>query len=339
MKKRMSVAQLAVLRKQTTPRPSACKVCGKKLMITGTTALHLCLHHKAEYQDAKSRLREKEKRENAAKDRELLSGVQVADHVAQPVAAPVTVRQPPPPARPQESNQSNAPLARQGHQRSTLAGAVALISAPIARREGYRHGWLGNTGMGKTTANQHFLGEGRLPQFTLIHDDAKLDPQYKGATVEKIDDAPDDAAWITLRGDPFKGTRVEVETVAALALQIARASREPVRLVVDELDRACTLGGKELASQSLRDALTQGRALGVSVIWSTQTPQRAPKEVIDQSSTIGLFQLGPRALNYLDERLFFDADLLQVVPTLGVGEFVIYEAGRPWNRTIYTSPA
>ena len=60
--------------------------------------------------------------------------------------------------------------------------------------------------------------------------------------------------------------------------------------------------------------------------------------MIDQCSTIAIGQLGPRGLMHLDERLFFDRELLKVVPTLAQGEFVIYEQGKLWNRTIYITP-
>jgi hypothetical protein len=222
-----------------------------------------------------------------------------------------------------------------------FAEAVSLITAPTQNKEGYRTGWIANTGAGKTTSIRRLL-QYTSPAFTLIHDDSKLDAQYPGIHLENFNQLPPSRGaetMITIRGDAYKGSRVEVNTVADLALRIARQSRQAVRIVVDELDRACTAGGKQLESGALRDCFTLGRALSLSVVWSTQTPQRAPVEVIDQSSTIAIGQLGPRAINYLDERLQFDPDLLAVVPLLPVGRFVIYESGRPWNRTIYETPA
>jgi hypothetical protein len=221
--------------------------------------------------------------------------------------------------------------------RASFQDAAELIAGAVSPGEGFRHGWIGNTGTGKTTCIRRFL-ERRGP-LQLIHDDTKLKPQYAGAVVADFQQAPDDADAVLFRGDPFKGTTVDPDYVCNLALQIARATRQPVQVVIDELDRACSPGGKELASERLREILTQGRALAVSVVWSTQTPQRAPREVIDQSSTIALCQLGPRALLYLDERLMFDRALLDVVPGLEVGQFAIYQQGRPWNGTIYDCAA
>jgi hypothetical protein len=334
--KKAHLAKLAEMRK---PRPAVCTICGKAIMIR-TNGRKLCLKHKDE-----DDRRKRNKREKNVEARSVLHSVPKTDRDPIVEGPGPALRLPPPLVRRGESDETNETVeTRQDRSTSdrprTRTGgfedAIRLITVSESRREGWRHGFIGNTGTGKTTATRAFIDAHRA--FTLIHDDAKLDAQYPGTVVRKFEDAPEDANTITLRGDAFAGTVVEVEDVAELGISIARATREPVRLVVDELDRACTRGGRELASPSLRVAFTQGRALGVSVLWSTQTPQRAPIEVVDQSSTIGIFQLGPRALNYLDERLCFDAELLAVVPTLNVGEFVIYEQGRPWNRITYRAP-
>jgi hypothetical protein len=214
---------------------------------------------------------------------------------------------------------------------------IALVTESEKRGEGFRHGWIGNTGSGKTTALREFLKR-TSDRLVLVHDDTKLDAQYPGSIVRRFEDAPDEATEIVFRGDVFTGAVVDPEYVAEIAIAIARHTRQPLRVVIDELDRACTPGGKELNSPSTRVILTQGRALGVSFLWSTQTPQRMPREVIDQSSTIAIMQLGPRALNYLDERLCFDTELLRVVPDLPVGDFVIYEQGKRWNGVVYKTP-
>lgn len=202
--------------------------------------------------------------------------------------------------------------------------------------------------MGKSTANRRTIEEaiaGRLAGVALLaisHDDTKLDAQCPGAArvnpadlnARPLTDAEDALGGVVFRGDVYRGVVVEVEEVAAFALSLARR-RHRTLLVVDELDRACTPGGKDLASTSLRTALTQGRALGLCVSWTTQSPARAPKEVLDQATSVGLFRVGPRALNYLDERLYFDKEMLEVVPNLQRGEFVLHRPGAPWDRTIY----
>lgn len=218
--------------------------------------------------------------------------------------------------------------------RARFEEAVEVITEPERRGEGWRHGWLGNTGKGKTTAIKRLLEHKTGDTLTLIHDDTKAVAQYEGQVVELLEQAKDEATELVFRGDPFRGTFVEPDAVAELALKFARA-KIPTRFVIDELDRACSQSGRELNSQNVRMCFTLGRAMRLSVLWTTQAPQRAPREVMDQSTTIALCSLGPRALNYLDERLLFDPALLAVVPTLNVGEFVLYQSGREWDRKIY----
>lgn len=324
---------------QTEPRKVRCRECSKAITIYGTRTLPLCKPHRTEHLE---KLKTDRKNRSAGKSRnatnaDTMQGLPNADHGRSTVVvAPVSAS--PPKARSHDVRATQSPLSRpQSGGRGSFGDAVALIAASESRREGFRHGWIGNTGSGKTTAVASFLDAS--DRLTLIHDDTKLDAQYPGPVVSDFADCPDDANRCVFRGDVFAGTTVQVEYVADLAIQIARHTRRPLRVVVDELDRACTSGGKELNTPALRTILTQGRALGVSLLWSTQTPQRAPREVIDQSSTIALCQLGPRALSYLDERLCFDRELLDVVPTLTIGQFVIYEQGRPWNGLIYQTPA
>lgn len=225
-------------------------------------------------------------------------------------------------------------------RRGRFQDALAIITEPERKGEGFRLGALGNTGKGKTFFIRRFVLEHPLLNgITIIHDDSKRNAQYENHQrasycVPNFQAAPDDARVVTIRGNAQANEWVEVDSVAGLALTMSRNNIN-TRLVVDELDRAITPGGKEFEGTNLRSCFTVGRALGLSVLWSTQAPQRAPREVIDQSTAIVLFQIGPRALNYLDDRLMFDGELLDVVPTLQVGEFVIYQQGMEWNRTIY----
>lgn len=176
----------------------------------------------------------------------------------------------------------------------------------------------------------------------LIHDDKGARPEYPQVRyfrdpAELLALPAEEAQQLqaaAFRGDVYTACICDVDQVAALALQLARA-RVPVRLVVDELERAVSPGGRELASENVRHCFTQGRALGLSVLWGTQTPQRVPREVLDQSSSVGLFRLGPRALNYLDERCLFDPAMLGTVEQLGVGEFVIWRNGHRWDGVVY----
>lgn len=228
------------------------------------------------------------------------------------------------------------PPAVRGIQRGSFADAAAIITAPERTRQGFRGGWLANTGKGKTTSIRWFLQKYSVGFLNLIHDDKERDPFYPGAVVDRFEDAPGEAAQVVVRGDPVRGTWIEPDQVAALALELAR-SGVATRLVIDECDRACSPGGRT-CTENVRKAFTVGRSLGLSVLYSGQIPQRIPTEILDLSSFVALGQLNTRSINYLDERLYFDPTMLEVLPSLGVGEFVLHLPGEEWNRTIYTTP-
>lgn len=226
-------------------------------------------------------------------------------------------------------------------RRAGRAEALALITEPARRGDGWRHLWLGDTGTGKTWAQRELVAYD-AGQLVLIHDDKGAAVEYPGVKYFRAPadllDAPADEAGnlsaVAFRGDVFAGVTCEVEDVAALALRLARA-RVPVRLVVDEWDRAVSDGGRKLEAPALRACLTTGRALGLSVTGGAQTPQRCGDIVLNSASSIGMFRLGPAAVNYLEERLFFDRAMTAVIPTLAVGDFVIHRSGHPWDGVIY----
>lgn len=198
--------------------------------------------------------------------------------------------------------------------------------------------------MGKSTANKFLLGYAQEHGAIVVaHDDVKREQQIEGVTREHPDDltarpvTDEEAAQgaLVFRGNPQTGRVVEVEAVAAMALAMARTGI-PTVIAVDELDRCMTDGGHELTSKALRAALTQGGALGLSVAATTQDPTRVPRQFKDQCTSTGFFRLGPSALNYCRERLYFDPELLTVVEKLSPHEFVIDRRGFPWDRTVYT---
>jgi hypothetical protein len=201
--------------------------------------------------------------------------------------------------------------------------------------------------MGKTWASWQLIQQ--PGQLVLIHDDSKAEREFPPdgsgdpavpyyASIDAVMAVPLEQAQgqpiIGFRGDVYAGQVCEVEQVAALAMKLARA-HVPVRLVVDETERAMSEGGRKLEAPSLREAFVMGRTMGTSVIWSTQTPQRAPEVALNQSSTIGIFRLEAPALNYLDDRLNFNPEMLFRVPDLQEGEFVLHRSGHPWDRTVY----
>jgi len=324
------------------PRTVKCLVCGVSCEITGSATKKLCAKHRKERDADKTKWNQIHGKRKTTKVRNLQA---VRESLHPPAISKIEAVSPPlrfPPAatgEPEKESLATKAVEGGAYRLGTFQEAIQVITEPERKREGFRHGWLGTTGSGKTTSLKTFLRElERDRVLTLIHDDTKLDAQYAGSVCHSVRDAPDDATTLVFRGDVFKGTIVQPEYVAALAIEIAKTTREPVRVLVDEITRACSRGGMVLQSRSVHTILTQGRALGVSLLWSNQSPI-VPKELIDQSSTIAIGQLGPRALNYLDERLKFDPELLNVVPDLKQGQFVLSEQGKRWNRTIYQTPA
>lgn len=225
-------------------------------------------------------------------------------------------------------------------QRARGADAVAIIEAPLKVGDGYRHGWVGITGAGKTFATKRLLAAPGA--ICLIHDDSKALPEYEGATyfpsVAALLAAPLEQAqairWVGFRGDVFSGNACEVQDVAALAMQLGRR-RAPCRVWIDELNRAVSEGGKEITAPALGEIMMAGRRMGVSCGWNTLMPQRVPMVVWTMSSSIGFFRCERKILNYLDRSLCLPDDMIQTIAELPVGDFVLYQPGVPWDRTVY----
>jgi len=227
-----------------------------------------------------------------------------------------------------------------GLRRRDGAAALALITEPLRRGDGFRHLWLGDTGTGKTVAMRALV---EYPgQLVVIHDDSKARPEYPSVRYFKTPDElrampADEVAELhaaAFRGDVYAGVVCEVDDVAALALQAARA-HVPCRLVVDEWERAMSDGGRKMEAPNLRTCLTTGRSMALSVAGGAQIPQRVGDVVLNSASSVGLFRVGPAGLNYLDERLYFDRRMLAVVPGLQVGDFVLHRPGFPWDGVVY----
>lgn len=192
--------------------------------------------------------------------------------------------------------------------------------------------------MGKTWAMRALVAyPGAL---VFIHDDKSAVPEYPDhatyfrtpAELERI--GPEQQAAISaaaFRGDIHAGQICEADEVAAAALGCAR-KRVPALLVIDEWRRVPT--GKGDAPNVDACVLT-GRAMGLSVAAGAQIPQNVGGTMINSASSVGIFRVGPAGLNYLDERLFFDLAMLEVVPTLEPGDFVLHRPGFPWDRTVY----
>jgi hypothetical protein len=274
-----------------------------------------------------------------ARTKAKVSDVRRADGKPKPTLPAAQVAAPTaPPHRLPKVVEASSALARAGIRRRPGGAALATITQSLRCGDGWRAGFIGDTGTGKTHALKEFAS---CPgQITLIHDDSKARPEYPcryWASVSEMLATPEheirETTVLGFRGDAYRGVTCEVDDVAAVSLRFARA-RFPTRLIVDELDRAVSTAGLRLESESLRSCFTVGRTMGLSVGWATQTPQRVPTEVWNQSSIV-IFHVGAKSLRYLDERLLLDDEMLEQVPQLQRGEFVMHRPGHPWDRTIY----
>jgi len=217
--------------------------------------------------------------------------------------------------------------------------ALELICEPLREGDGYRHGWIGFTGMGKTFASDIMIREpGAL---VLVHDDSKRLPQFPWLryypSVDAFKAAPpvetDQLSAVGFRGDVKAGVRCEVEDVAAYAMELSRDDYQ-VRVYVDELGRAIE-GERSLRSPSMADGFEIGRQMGQCWIYSTLHPKRVPDSLWTLSSSIGFFRLERKVLNYMDRTLCLPDEMLDTIERLDRGEFVLNRPGHAWDRVIY----
>ena len=227
-----------------------------------------------------------------------------------------------------------------GLRRGDARAALAVITAPQRQGNGYRHLWIGNTGMGKTWAARVLVSQ--PGQLSLIHDDSKAAPEYPGITyfpnvsalLEQPADQVRQLGAVGFRGDAYRSVTCEVEEVADLALRFARGGI-PVRLVVDETSRAMSDTGKTLLAPSLRICATVGRVMGLSVSAGAQEIIYMPRALLAQASSIALFRVESADVNYLRERLAWDPELLAAATELSEGQFLIRQPATRWDRTVY----
>jgi hypothetical protein len=208
---------------------------------------------------------------------------------------------------------------------------------------------LGNTGQGKTFAGAWLVDEARARGFvavTLVVDDKGSDTVFRGcARVCPADlrDRPpgEDEAQdvIVYRGvalDP--GRTVNVDDVCAQAWEInSLPERPPVLVVVDELRRAVSPAGREWRAPMVARTMAEGRAVGISVSWATQSPQRIPVEAFDNSE-LAIFHLGHRGRAYLERADLISADVSAQIARLAPRQFVLVDAAGDWDGRVYEIP-
>lgn len=223
--------------------------------------------------------------------------------------------------------------------------AWAILAEPLKRRplEGIRVGALGITGAGKTTGILDFLAylEAQKVIDVFVVYDVKLPiQQYPGDVIFEAGPlltAPPDRypARRVLRRESVDHTP-DLET-AARVTKLASYNGIPTMLVIDELKRATTKVGRQFVTPTVSELLTEGRALGASLLWGEQIPQRVPTEGFDQSQLM-LFRAGRKALAYLENQNVIEPEVVEVVANLQVGQFVLVSADADFDGTVYQVP-
>jgi len=223
--------------------------------------------------------------------------------------------------------------------------AWALLAEPLKRKplEGIRVGALGITGAGKTTGILAFLAylEAQKVIDVFIVYDVKLPiQQYPGEVVFEAGPlltAPPEhyPARRVLRRETVDHTP-DLET-AARVTKLASYNGIPTMLVIDELKRATTKVGRQFVTPTVSELLTEGRALGASLLWGEQIPQRVPTEGFDQSQLM-LYRAGRKALAYLENQNVIEPEVVEVVANLQVGQFVLVSADADFDGNVYQVP-
>jgi len=273
-----------------------------------------------------------------------------------------------------EENQSNPALTNSPHAtvnplKVDMFGKITELLR--TKRFGFRHLWLGDSGMGKTEANKLLIDFCRAPRgkskkslidVTLhIDDKNKWEQQYEGTPRINPEHyrhhpasgsyefpcpggrkLPEDKTNINFRGiaytDPSGGEspheNVAHESVAEMAWDLVRKAPIQVLTNIDELADA-TNGHQTWSGELLPQMYRKGRAVGLSVVATTQLPQLLPREAFGLSDTIGIFRMSAREAAYLKRYNVLTEDEIDEIAGLKIGEFRLFRKSHPPDRTIY----
>lgn len=221
--------------------------------------------------------------------------------------------------------------------------AAEIITAPVKRGDGWRHLWLGNSGLGKSYANEKLiewvLKQKRASLVLSLDDKSNFYAQYKGTYRANPRDLRTRMPGMAERKDHivFRGVALtrkfddgcSAEDIARLAQEIVSTSRAIVVVNIDELADA-TNGGQawkrtEGEDSRVAQIYRKGRGVGLCITATTQLPQALPREAFSLSDTIGLFRLTGREIDYLLKYKVITAEIAGMIPGLQIGEFILYD--------------
>jgi hypothetical protein len=228
-------------------------------------------------------------------------------------------------------------------QKGTSEEALALIFRPLEQGDGFRHGALGAPGYGKTYHSNVVVDAALkrdLVDLVLTHDVKFAEPEFEGTCYPHVSGLTNVAAieasrHAVFRGDIRNDVECNAEDVALLGKRLLQREQLRVLLNVGELDNCLSDGGRSWRAPTVRWFSSQGRALKGCLTWTNQQPKRCPDEIFDQSTTIAFLHLDARSSNYLGNTLLLDEDMVEILPKLARGEFVLWVPGLEWNGKVY----
>lgn len=247
-----------------------------------------------------------------------------------------------------------------------LAGSGVLFDllfAPLRKGEGARIGIVGDSGCGKTEAAKRLLDEWlrRVARgFAFVVDDTGPS-QFRGQLRGFVADlahhplVPTGPRVAVFRGRD--GVHVDTETVGQLAWRaVGRVPPVPTLVLLDELERSANAGhwrhgrdcpGRDVptdCSCKLPKLWSWGRRSCASVIFTTQSPQAAPRSAFEQSSALLCVHLGGRGLKYLRGLDYVDSAAELAIGKLpdaiavaqgAVPPYVLLRRGASWDGRLY----
>lgn len=233
------------------------------------------------------------------------------------------------------------------------AGVNQMITGSLKKREGFRHLWLGDSGMGKTIANKSLIEwlqkQKAMDMYLSIDDKNRWAHQYEGTfriNPEHYKRKPagfrEDKTNIVFRGIAYEDPvtheapfeTVDPNQVSLMAWELVRLKPITVLVNIDELADA-TNGYQAWENQSMPQTYRKGRAVGISVVATTQLPQLLPREAFGLSDTIGLFRMSSREALYLHKQNVITKEEIDEIAALEVGEFRLFRKSHPVDPSIY----
>jgi hypothetical protein len=225
---------------------------------------------------------------------------------------------------------------------------LGQITEPLKKKEGFRHLWLGDSGMGKTYANRILLAyikKHKLADLIFTTDEKnKWEQQYAGTpriNPNHLRNNPpsgkEDKTHVVFRGVAATGdtaNAIDYGNLAEMGWEISRYKPCSIVFNIDELSDA-TNGFQHFESDSVASLYRKGRSVSISIIAGTQMPQELPRAVFALSDTIVVFRMSGREVAYLVKYHIAVEEDIEIIQNLKVGEFRFFRKSFPRDTNVY----